>query len=318
MAKGNMLQGMARGKVGDVVFSRLDGEQISRVRNRHPQNPKTESQMVQRAIMATIMSMYSAGKTIFDHSFQGKKVGSECQREFMSRNAKKLREAITKDFNSNVDDKTALGRVVAPGAMAPVPFSYQISNGTYQQNLFKIGLESTNTYPEAEMAAVQNGESVADYAQRVGLIPGDIYTIVAVASSSTEAAFETANIRLASTPVAAFGFVRLTVLDDLSSTEELETLGQIFKVEVSTSASAVDNSTAVGDTIEPRMVLGLNSLGEGALGVIRSRDNVDLRSESYMVFASSYGIIAPYITKVWQTGTSKLGQSALILEGGNF
>lgn len=318
MAKGNMLQGMARGKVGDVVFSRLDGEQVSRVRNRHPQNPKTEPQMIQRAIMATVMTMYSAGKEIFDHSFEGKKVGSGCQREFMSRNAKKLREAISKDFNSNVDDKTALGRVVAPGAMAPVPFSYQISNGTYTQNLFAVDIATGNDYPEAELAAAQSGETVAAYAQRVGLIPGDIYTIVAVASSSTEAAYETANIKLASTPVAAFGFVRLTVLDDLSSTAELTTLSQIFKIEVSTSASSVDDSTLVGDSITPEMVLGLTSLNEGALGVIRSRDNVDLRSESYMVFASTYGIIAPYITRVWQAGSSKLGQSKLILEGGNF
>lgn len=318
MGKGNMLQGMTRGKVGDVVFSRLNGEQISRVRNRHPQNPKTESQMIQRAIMATVMMMYSAGKTIFDHSFQGKKVGSECQREFMSRNAKKLRQAIAKDFNSNVDDKTALGRVVAPGAMTPVPFSYQISNGTYVQNLFGVDIASGNDYPEAELAAAQSGETVAAYAQRVGLIPGDIYTIVAVASSSTEAAYETAHIKLASTPVAAFGFVRLTVLDDLSSTAELTTLSQIFKIEVSTSASSVDDSTPVGDSITPQMVLGLTSLNEGALGVIRSRDNVDLRSESYMVFASTYGIIAPYINQVWQAGTSKLGQSKLILEGGNF
>ena len=73
MAKGNMLQGMARGKVGDVVFSRLNGQQISRVRNRQPYNPRTNKQLIQRAIMATVMLGYSAGKEIFNHSFQGKR-----------------------------------------------------------------------------------------------------------------------------------------------------------------------------------------------------------------------------------------------------
>ena len=71
MAKGNLFQGMGRGKVGDVVFSRLNGEQISRVRNRHPKNPRSNSQLFQRAIMATVMQAYSAGKAIFDHSFEG-------------------------------------------------------------------------------------------------------------------------------------------------------------------------------------------------------------------------------------------------------
>ena len=87
MAKGNMLQGMARGKVGDVVFSRLGGEQIARVRNRHPKNPRTNAQLYQRAIMATVMQAYSAGKVIFDHAFQGREIGAGIQRRFMALNA---------------------------------------------------------------------------------------------------------------------------------------------------------------------------------------------------------------------------------------
>lgn len=71
MAKGNMFLGMARGKVGDVVFYRADGQQLSRVRNRNPRNPRTNAQLFQRAIMATVVQAYAAGKELFDHSFQG-------------------------------------------------------------------------------------------------------------------------------------------------------------------------------------------------------------------------------------------------------
>jgi hypothetical protein len=94
MAKGNLFQGMARGAVGDVVFSRLNGQQVSRVRNRQPANPQTNAQLYQRAIMATVMQAYSFGKKIFDHSFEGKKKGSECQNAFLSLNSLKLRSAI--------------------------------------------------------------------------------------------------------------------------------------------------------------------------------------------------------------------------------
>ena len=93
MAKGNLFQGMGRGKVGDVVFSRLNGQQIARVRNRNPKNPRTNAQLYQRAIMATVMQAYSAGIAIFDHSFQGKEVGAQNQRRFMALNAKLLRES---------------------------------------------------------------------------------------------------------------------------------------------------------------------------------------------------------------------------------
>jgi hypothetical protein len=52
MAKDNLFLGTARGSVGDIVFSRLDGQQVARVRNRAPRNPQSPAQMVQRIIMS--------------------------------------------------------------------------------------------------------------------------------------------------------------------------------------------------------------------------------------------------------------------------
>ena len=75
MSKGNLFQGMARGSVGDVTFTRVNGQQVARVRNRKPKNPRTNKQLYQRAIMATVMRAYSAGRAIFDHSFEGVKFG---------------------------------------------------------------------------------------------------------------------------------------------------------------------------------------------------------------------------------------------------
>ena len=68
MAKGIAINGMLRGKLGGVVYSRVNGEQISRVKAEVVRNPKTTAQMAQRAIFATATQAYSLMKPIVDHS----------------------------------------------------------------------------------------------------------------------------------------------------------------------------------------------------------------------------------------------------------
>lgn len=91
MAKGNMLLGYARGKVGDLVFTRRNGEQVTRPRVRVVNNPKTEGQQIQRMIFASVIWAYQRMKSICDHSFEGVKYGADSQAKFMSENLKELR-----------------------------------------------------------------------------------------------------------------------------------------------------------------------------------------------------------------------------------
>jgi hypothetical protein len=91
MSKGNMLLGMARGKVGDLVFTRRNGEQITRPRVRVVNNPKTEGQQIQRMIFASCIWAYQKLKSVCDHSFEGVKYGADSQAKFMSENLKALR-----------------------------------------------------------------------------------------------------------------------------------------------------------------------------------------------------------------------------------
>ena len=94
MAKGNLFQSMGRGALGDLVFQRVNGEQQTRVRVRHPRNPRTDGQQYQRAIMAKILRAYKAGQAIFSHSFQGNDATANDQPLFMQRNLELLRKAI--------------------------------------------------------------------------------------------------------------------------------------------------------------------------------------------------------------------------------
>lgn len=337
MAKGNMLQGMATGKLGDVVFARANGEQISRVRNRHPKNPRSNKQMYQRAVMATVMQAYSAGQEIFNHAFQGKSIGAENQRAFLSKNSKLLRGLIAAEIEAGTAALRCNAAVVAPGAITPVPNEYMISEGSYPQNFFKWDDDSAVfSTPEA-----QESETVAQYAQRVGLVAGDLYTFTAIVVSGQNPSFTvrgvtsptTGNYKPESQYPCSFAFVRLQVKDVTAVTTLASeaTFNTVFEVTASMNAkmsltySLADNPVSL-QTVVPTAIFEAASDGLGAFGVIRSRLDQDLRSTSFMHVASVvdnratsgfYGITSPLALAAWRQGTEALGDSDLILEGGD-
>ena len=321
MAKGNMFLGMARGKVGDVVFYRADGQQLSRVRNRNPRNPRTNPQLFQRAIMATIVQAYTAGKAIFDHSFQGYSVGAQNQREFIKRNTKKLREIIAADINTPIATNQQKGRVVAPGISTPAINPYVISSGSYDQNLFTFE-DGGFKLPEAT-----EGETVKAYVERLGLIAGDIYTIIRFAAKNQEA--YVSNVYddvLASQPYVDFMYARLIVKSDLTSETALTKYNQLFDVEVGGVGSI--SAAEIGDwNINEPPIQGIEADPDayrttGAIGIIRSRKDMDLRSNSSLIVQYGngaeymFGIASDYLLDAWQSGTQPIGDSDLILEGG--
>lgn len=328
MAKGNLFQGMGRGKVGDVVFSRLNGEQISRVRNRHPKNPRSNSQLYQRAIMATVMQAYSAGKEIFDHSFEGYAVGSQNQRRFLSLNAKMLRQLVATDINTPLTGNNQKARVVGPGVSAPVANAFIISRGSYQQNLFTY-VESSHGF---EMPAPRSGETVASYASRVGLMAGDIFTFVMLAEKK-DIVYQS-NLyddALASQNYCSFGWVRLIVKENLSTiSTAIGNMGQLFDVQNSGGDFNYTNSNLASlmpdDLITMQNLITSNSEAytfTGAIGLIRSRLDQDLRSDSVMYVnygttaTDMFGIASEYILDEWKNATTSVGDSDLILEGGD-
>lgn len=328
MAKGNLFQGMGRGKVGDVVFSRLNGEQISRVRNRHPKNPRSNSQLYQRAIMATVMQAYSAGKAIFDHSFEGYAVGAQNQRRFLSLNAKMLRQLVATDINTPIATMSQKARVVAPGVSIPVADPFAISRGSYQQNLFSYN-EANHAFT---MPAATQGETVASYAQRNNLIAGDIYTFV-IFAERTGIAYQSPlyDDALASINYCEFGWIRCIVKSGLSNVAtELQQLSDLFTFEFggndfdpskSNLASNMPDDEITISSLIPALTTGYTRTG--AFGVIRSRLDQDLRSDSdlHVVYGSTaddmFGIASDYILDEWKNATTSVGDSDLILEGGD-
>ena len=129
MAKGNMLLGHARGKVGSLVFSRSAGQQVVRARAEVVKNPRTLSQMVQRIILNTISQAYSRMVEIVDHSFEGVAPGLASMAYFNSKNMDALRNKIKDAIaaGESYDDIVAFSPL---NSAAFCPNSFLISKGS--------------------------------------------------------------------------------------------------------------------------------------------------------------------------------------------
>lgn len=328
MAKGNLFQGMARGKVGDVVFSRLNGQQISRVRNRAPKNPRTEKQLWQRAVMATIMQAYAAGKEIFDHAYQGYSVGANCQREFMRLNTRALRSKFAAEVGDTekIAEET-VARAIAPGIKTSVPNEYIISSGSYDQALFTLNKTETQGIVTAAEYVLPNNvgeETLAQYAVRNGIFAGDIYTFVVFLSDPQDELFRTYGIESISYDTVfrtGFYFVRMIAKDVSGSATAAggAKMGDLFDFESNTNPSFI--SDPMSDPIDVAALVGDPSVASNhfSIGLIRSRRDLDLRSNTTMIAvnADDGGLWHGAVLDAWKKGTEPLGNSTLILEGGD-
>ena len=87
MSKGNMLMGYARGAVGDLVFSRVKGNQVTKARNRQPSNPKTSKQVYQRAKFINAVRFYQRGvQNLFKFAYEDKTAQESDFNAFMRHN----------------------------------------------------------------------------------------------------------------------------------------------------------------------------------------------------------------------------------------
>lgn len=322
MAKGNLFLGMARGSVGDTTFYRMNGQQMSRVRNRQPSNPQTAAQQLQRAVSATVSQAYTAGKAIFDHSFEGKKVPSGSANEFRSVNMRQLREDYRQDLiNGGATGALDVACFVAPRANRPVPYTFTVSKGSLVQSLFSVVDDDQNENKVCVQVATGSG-TVAEWAAANNLVAGDIYTIVGFGSFGAASIIED----YANAPETRFGFIRLTVKDGLSSVTtafNVATLADVFDID--TASTPIPPSTLLSAPINIDQVV--SSCLTGAIGVIRSQENSGLRSNCRLMVRGAstsnnmspwVGIKSVFVLDAWNPERSRLGDSSLILEGGNF
>lgn len=173
-----MFLGYARGKVGDVVFTRADGEQVTRARNRSPKNPKTARQAVQRSILKTVSQAYAVLAPICDHSFEGLQQGTPNQSRFSALNIAKLRDLVLANVIMSDPDEiltSELWNFAARDILYPVINPYIVSSGSIPSITYSFG---TNDRPTIAIPGLTSSSSYQDVVDALGLERGDQLTFL--------------------------------------------------------------------------------------------------------------------------------------------
>ena len=181
MAKGNMFIGNGSGKVGNLVVATRAGEQITRVYQPRVANPKSYSQMLQRAKFANAVKFYKkAVQNFFKFAFEDKKKSESDYNAFMRHNIMNSTLLV----KGNVDD-----------AYFPAIGRWQMSSGSLP-NAFSI--EKTE---DSGFAFVNDGikanATIGDISSALigqGFHTGDIVTFVLITSPVTYLDFDLSNL----------------------------------------------------------------------------------------------------------------------------
>ena len=347
MARSKSFFGLRRGSTKSHTYSILNGQQITKDRVQTVANPKTQKQQFQRAIMATVMAAYSEMKAIEDHAFQGKKKGSENQREFMSRNLVAMRNAFLQYQSEGTAANAQKFWAVGPKTPTVLPCEWIISHGTMDEQTF-LNYEDGNhmlTTPNIVSYRQQSGgytSTLGEIADDLGIVPGMQITFVCVTATNGPRIYQVDPANFGGYHDFKFRFCRLAFKyfdrDKVIGTAE----ASISNLYLEFIEEAVDTNRST-----PSLVHDLNeSLLEGeknisydaevllsgaafdetltcGLGIITSMVDQDLRSTSKMLVRSvnysgpGTGLGWTWVPLAWQLNGDGLGQSDLYLEGGS-
>lgn len=188
MGKGNLFLGFGRGSVGDITYYRAYGEQVFRGRNRHPANPQTTLQLLQRVIMLTAQHAYSLMSPICDHAFQGRAVGTMSQARFTALNIARMRANLAgtiEDIITGADTGWVTeSNYAAKGSFLPEFMPYIISEGTLP-SIPKSWADGFMTIPISSIE-LTSAITYAEFAAALGLQRGDQLTFVTLSIDDTE------------------------------------------------------------------------------------------------------------------------------------
>lgn len=194
MAKGNLFLGKARGSVGSVTFSQLNGKQISRAKATQVKNPKTDAQMIQRVIMNTTVQGYSGMQAIVDHSFQGVAYQGPSMNKFNSLNSRALRDtyanfqsdpSVLVSFNGNGNKKISVDRwIISTGSLPRVEM--KLEDGVVATKQYENGGNLIDSGVILSMPGDGQAPTYQELIAYYGLQAGDQLTLCALVKRADE------------------------------------------------------------------------------------------------------------------------------------
>lgn len=353
MAKSNGFFSLRRGSTKSLTFSVLNGKQITKDRVSQVRNPRSNKQQYQRAIMATVMAAYSAMKAIEDHAFEGKSKGSANQREFMSRNLVKMRNAIASYLDAAAAPAISAQQFVSVGPKVPtcLPCAWDISRGSLANSNFlkfedngshvlvipMFSEEFINTLGE------QPSSTLGAIADQLGVYPGLQRTWLTISIDRGVQIYAHNDQNGGGYAPYEFHYARLVIKEfdrttvvssPQSGTAGLTDLMGKFINAVAdtdkTSSSLLENvddiniDNNLGFTYDAELALSSAFFDESmtkAIGEITSEVDTGKRSTSAMQTygweaSRLLGLTYEYIAPAWANMVTNVGESELYLEGG--
>lgn len=155
-----------RGKVGPVVYSMSDGNQIVRQKPSEVKNPRSAAQQFQRMKMSTIQKGYASFKAICDHSFEGVTYGAKSMAKFASLNSANFPGENYYPALKDLDGATPCGFIISDGSLPSVGERVALGGVGYTQ------LDLGHTLADATKITTE------DFRKAVGAQGGDILTVV--------------------------------------------------------------------------------------------------------------------------------------------
>lgn len=171
-----MLLGYARGKVGSMVFSRANGEQITRAYNGTPTNNRTVPQMLQRTTFITANKFFTRGnQNFFKFSFEDKRQNESDFNAFMRNNIKNA--SMMSQYAFDEATYPALGRfLLTKGSLYGIPLEYREEQGCF--NIIATKDTTFGTIGSFSSALIEEFQ----------LQKGDIFTAVMISAEGSNTA----------------------------------------------------------------------------------------------------------------------------------
>lgn len=305
--------GMARGKVGDVVLTRLAGEQVARARNRAPKNPKTTKQMAQRAALATCVEFYTRGvKNLFKFAFESKKPSESDYNAFVRAN---IGIIPVQSHKSLVENGPVFGPIIMSQGSLP-----NLAQGVVDEG---ASFALTNLNLPAGADALTIGQLSQQIMDANGVLEGDIVTIVGISCVDGIQHFDLAEAiaagELATFKGAQKWHIKQFTLDP-NDTALVSTLG-IFKmddVEVGSTFIGLDWSMLGGfgwddsHVLMACAILSRNTASGVKVSTTSLTESVATAKTSEIGTSNEW---RQYVARTWSTSTSLEVAPENILQG---
>lgn len=283
MSKSNMLLGLAKGKVGDLVFYRDGGEQRTRTRV-VPKNPRTPAQMSQRVKMANVSAIYRALSNVLSESFTNRPSNQSGYNAFAAQ-AIGLAPYQTKAMAA-VDAVIPQPAFASKGVLPAVP-----TEGDFAGEIF-YGIPVTlNGAATAPTIAQLSQALVEEYSQ---FNYGDKITFVAVRFSESNVEVEGVKLRtpfivtnvleLSSSNTATLSSLGFSLNDHVLSTDMFVTLAE---GEVGMAAIIHSHVNENGQLEASSQMFQLTPAAQTLYESYRTQQALDAAVQSYMVGSES-------------------------------